>query len=120
MTNKEILNKVCNLKIGDKIRINGWTDYFTVCGVSEHFALAYLNNEYTIIGKEPVDYCYNGIPIGSIICGPDWWVMGWNEGYDFNNPPWIERYMKSLEDGETEISMRRRVKVDYMEVKNVR
>ena len=112
-----IAEKVSDLKIGDRIRINLRAESFYVCGVSDRFVLAHRGNEYTIISKEPTDYLYNGIQAGAIICGADWWVLGWHEGYDFFDPAWVERYLQSLESGETEISSRRREEIVWLEVK---
>ena len=107
-----------SLKIGDRLRINHWMNLFTVCGVSDNFVLAncFESEEYTIIPKKPVDYCYNGIPIGSFVCSPDNLIFGYAGGYHFDNPDWIEKYLSELETGELEISQRRREMIAFLEV----
>ena len=112
MTRAEILDSVRGLKVGDAIVINDWEQPMKVCAVSEHFVLAYNeNSEYAIISKEPVEHLYNGITPGAIVCAADWWLFGYKGGYRFNDPAWAEEYMRSLESGETEMSMRRREEI---------
>lgn len=112
-------NIIRNLKVGNTIQINNWKDIFTVCGVSENFILAncFESKEYTIIPKKPVDYCYNGIPVGSFVCSPDHLVFGYAGGYYFDNPDWVEKYLSELETGELEISMRRREKINSIVIR---
>lgn len=112
MTRAEILAAVRGLKIGGTIVINNWEQPMKVCAVSDHFVLAYNEkDEYTIISKEPVEHQYNGIMPGAIVCAADWWTFGYADGYRFDDPAWVEEYMRSLESGETKMSMRHREEI---------
>lgn len=117
MTRVEILAAVRGLKAGDAIVINDWERPMKVCAVSDRYALAYNeNDEYTIISKEPVEHQYNGIMPGAIVCAADWWTFGYKDGYRFNDPAWVKEYMRSLESGETETSMRHREEIRSLRV----
>ena len=111
------------IMVGDELQINEWDNHFKVCAMSERFFLAHHGEmEYTIIQRTPTDFGpFNGIPAGSIICGPDWWSLGWlpekdfdrDDGsqYQFSNPEWCKLYMADLESGRTEVSMRNRAMI---------
>ena len=121
---KRIVN--ADIRTGDELQINNWGDRFTVCAVSPSYILAnHGMEEYTIIQRKPTDYGpYNGIPKGAIVCGPDWWTFGWlpenpddydGDGqYDFYNPDWCQHYMADLESGRTEVSLRRRERIERL------
>lgn len=106
------------LRVGHRILINDWKDEFTVCGVSQNFVLAYqpTSREYTIIQKSPTSFLRNGIREGSFICAADWWIFGWYDGYEFENPSWVERYLASLESEETQLSMRKREQINRISI----
>lgn len=106
------------LRVGHRILINDWKDELTVCGVSENFVVAFqpTSGEYTIIPKTPTSFSYNGICKGSYVCAPDWWIFGWRDGYDFDNPSWVEKYLASLESGETQISTRNRERINRISI----
>ena len=118
MNRIEILDQVQRLKVGDTIQINAWDEPMTVRGVSERFVVADDNahKNFTIIGKEPVEYSWGGIERGAIVCAGDWWVFGYLDGYHFENPAWVKEYLESLESGETEMSGRNRTEVWLLEV----
>lgn len=113
MKSIQILNIVRRLGEGDRILINQWGKPFTVCGVSDHYALAWDGGEeYTIIKRDPMQYGpYNGIPKGAIVCAPDWWTVGYEGGYRFDDPAWVRKYLRDLEAGKTEMSIRRREEI---------
>lgn len=108
------------IEIGDLIRINDWDTYYTVCGISDNYILAHHEVEYTIILRWPTTFSYNGIPAGSYVCAPDFWIFGYHGGYRFCDPAWVKEYMQSLEGGETEMSVRNRAQIARIEVKPVR
>lgn len=120
---EEILKTIAVLKNRDTVRIHiagdemheGWEARFMVCGVSEHYILAFHDDEYTIINKLPTEYQYNGIPKGSCVCAPDNLIFGYAEGYRFTDPTWVKRYMDDLETGTIEPSVRRRARITKLE-----
>lgn len=120
---EKIVSTVAMLKNGDTIRIcvagdemyEMWEDRFMVCGVSDHYILAFHDDEYTIINKLPTEYQYNGIPKGSCVCAPDNLIFGYAEGYRFTDPAWVKRYMGDLETGTIEPSVRRRARITKLE-----
>lgn len=100
-----------------RIHINDWQTDFIVCGVTKNFVLANdAEQHYTIIPKMPEKYAYNGIPAGSYVCSPDFWIFGYAGGYYFDDPEWVRKYLADLESGHTEISRRKREKIDRIEV----
>jgi hypothetical protein len=115
-------NIIKHLFIGDQLYINDWENVFTVYGKSDNFVLAYCaeSGEYTIIPRKPVDYFYNGIPVGSFVCSPDNLVFGYPDGYHFDDPEWINQYLLDLENGEIEISIRRREKINTLKVRRAK
>lgn len=120
---EEILKTIAVLKKGDTVQIcgaademfEGWEECFTVCGVSEHYILAFRDEEYTIINKLPTEYQYNGIPKGSCVCAPDNLIFGYAKGYHFTDPDWVKQYMEDLETGTIEPSVRRRALITKLE-----
>lgn len=112
MTREKIGETVTGLKTGDVITINDWKTPMRVCGVSDGYVLAHAGDEYTIIMRQPTHLQYKGIPSGAFVCGPDWWTFGWGiDPYRFDDPAWVEKYLASLESGETEVSMRNRAEI---------
>ena len=109
MSTAEIIETLKSIKIGDMLIINDWKAKYTVCGLSEHFALAHYGQYYTIIRRQPMpdDYDYNGVRGGDIACAPDWWIFGYINGYDFRSKKWVNEYMASLESGDTEMSQKK-------------
>lgn len=110
-----IKRKIMQLQTGDKIRVNDWDEIFTVCGVSENFVLAHHRQQYTIIGKRPADYPYNGIPVGAYVCSPDNLVFGFPGGYHFKDAAWVQEYLNELESGKLEMSLRNRAQIYTLE-----
>lgn len=108
-------NKIMQLRVGDKIRVNGWSEAFTVCGVSENYVLAHCGQEYTIISKQPIKYQYNGIMPGAYVCAPDYLIFGYMGGYHFTDAEWVKQYLGDLESGEIEPSRRRRAQIFSLE-----
>lgn len=117
---ENIKDTINSLSIGDTIQVNDWEITMTVCGLSEHYALAHNGVEYTIIQKFPNERRYNGIDIGAFVCGPDNCVFGatipgFELGkYQFDNAEWCEEYLNKIESGENEISMRNRAEITYL------
>lgn len=113
---EKILGTVARLKIGDTVKVSvagdemcaGWEDQFQVCGVSEHYVLAFHDDEYTIIHKLPTEYQRNGIPKGACVCAPDNLIFGYAGGYHFTDPAWVKQYLEDLGTGAIEPSVRRR------------
>lgn len=106
---------VRTLRVGDKVRINDWEEFFTVCGVSDNYVLAHKGDEYTIIAKNPTRYAYNGIPWGAYVCGPDYFTFGYPGGYSFADATWVSKYLADLEHGSIEMSTRNRAQIHSME-----
>lgn len=113
MRQRQILDTVRGLGVGDKIIINRWKRPFVICGVSNHYVLAWdEGEEYTIIRRDPLEYGpYNGIPKGAIVCASDWWTCGYEGGYHFDSRAWIMNYLRDLETGKTEMSVRHREEI---------
>ena len=108
-------NKIMQLQVGDKIRVNDWTGVFTVCGVSENYVLAHCGQEYTIISKQPNKYQRNGIMPGAYVCAPDNLIFGYWPGYHFTDAEWVKKYLGELESGKIEPSIRRRAQIYSLE-----
>ena len=103
----EVLETLGKITIGDKLAINDWHAKYTVCGMSPNFIVARYGNYYTIISRNVATENYNRVREGDVYCGPDWWIFGYSDGYDFRNREWVEKYLTSLEIGETEIGRKR-------------
>lgn len=119
MQTEEIINTLTNIKIGDKLSINDWHAPYTVCGISKRYVLAHYGRHYTIIRRRPVTqigYSRNGVRYGDIVCAPDWWALGYPDGYDFTNQSWVMQYMADLEADYTGLSMRRMSPVFFLSV----
>ena len=113
---EEIAKAIAGLKVGDTVSIRvagdemseGWEEHFQICGVSDHYALAFHDETYTIIHKEPTEYPRNGIPKGMYVCAPDYLLFGYAGGYHFDDPAWVKQYLQELEVGVIEPSVRKR------------
>lgn len=118
MSPLEIIETLDSIKLGDKLSINDWNAKYTVCGISQNYILAHYGQHYTIIQRYPMpkNYCYNGVRDGDIRCGPDWWIFGYVDGYDFTNEDWVMKYMSDLETGYTEMSQKRHAPVWFLAV----
>ena len=118
MPTDDIIKVLNSIKLGDKLAINDWKAKYTVCGLSQNFVLAHSGQHYTIIERHPMpdDYCLNGVRGDDIRCGPDWWVFGYVDGYDFTNKDWVAKYMTNLELGLTEISQKKHAPVFFLGV----
>lgn len=108
-------NIIMQLQTGDKVRVNDWTEIFTVCGVSENYVLAHCGQTYTIIAKRPTDYQHNGIMPGAYVCAPDYLIFGYIGGYHFTDAEWVKQYLSDLESGEIEMSIRNRAEIHSLE-----
>lgn len=116
MDNAEIKAVLDGIVIGDKLAINDWRARYTVCGISPNFILAHYGQSYTILPKQPNSVVHNGIRCGDYCCGPDWWIFGYAEGYRFTDRDWVAKYLSDLEDGTTEVSMKRRALLYFISV----
>ena len=118
MRNDEIKAIMDSLALGDKLAINDWKAKYTVCGLSENYALAHYGQHYTILQRKPMpdDYCFNGVRGGDYRCAPDWWIFGYVDGYDFTSKKWVTKYMAELESGDTEMSQKRHATIYFLSV----
>lgn len=116
MDNAEIKAVLDGIVIGDKLAINDWRARYTVCGISPNFILAHYGQSYTILPKQPNSVVHNGIRCGDYYCGPDWWIFGYADGYRFTDRDWVNKYLSDLEDGTTEVSMKRRALLYFISV----
>ena len=118
MTTPNVSDVLASVRVGDKIVINDWKAKYTVCGLSQNYVLAHYGQHYTIIQRTPMPkgYCFNGVREGDYRCAPDWWIFGYVEGYDFTNKDWVDKYMLSLETGETELSQKRHAVLWFISV----
>lgn len=116
MSIENIKTAIDDLKVGNRVRINDWEEDFMVYGVSENFVVLHSPefHEYTIISKKPTDYTYNGIQAGAYVCAADSWLFGYIDGYHFEDPEWVEKYLGDLEGGHTEMSVRRRTQIERL------
>lgn len=120
---EKILNTIAGLKNGDTVRIRvagdemheGWEDCFLVCGVSDHYILAFCDDEYTIIHRLPTEYQHNGIPKGACVCAPDNLIFGYVGGYHFTDPMWVKQYLEDLETSTFGPSLRRRARITKLD-----
>ena len=120
---EKIISAIAGLKIGDTVKVSvagdemytGWEDRFQVCGVSEHYVLAFHDDTYTILHKLPTEYQYNGIPKGACVCAPDNLIFGYAGGYHFTDLAWAKQYLEDLETGSIEPSVRRRAWITALE-----
>lgn len=109
---KEVLDTV---QVGDLVKCNDWTVPYRVKGVSENYFVMvrkqFGKTSYSICEKKPWPGTrHNAMTGGMFHIGPDHWIFGWTgwpHGYDFDNKAGMEKYLQSLESGETAISERR-------------
>ena len=113
---KEIFSVIDSISLGDKLSINDWKAKYTVCGVSQNFILAHYGQHYTIISRRPSQRTYNGVRSGDAYCAPDWWIFGYVEGYNFTDEDWVKKYMAELEQGKTEMSMKRMATIWFISI----
>ena len=110
----EILDTV---KVGDKVRINGWKMPLTVKGVSEHFFVmarnAFKKSIYSVVDKRYLfagpDNCIFGHPLG----------IDHSDLYQFSDKAVTRDYLESFESGEVEVSQRRGVKIESIRIGEV-
>lgn len=122
---EELLNSV---KPGDIIWVNSWHKPFQVKCVSPNYFVMTGSDDgehmYSIVSKKPLfsGGSYNGVSSGDFYCGPDSWLFGsaltskYKDLYSFTNNSANRKYMKSLENGETQISMRRMAKINQIRI----
>lgn len=121
---KELLDSV---KPGDLIWINSWHKPFQVKCVSPNYFVMTGSDDgehmYSIVSKKPFSGgSLNGVSTGDFYCGPDFWIFGstltskHKDLYLFTNNSANRKYMKSLEDCETQISMRRMAKINQIRI----
>ena len=109
---KEVLDSV---EVGDLVKFQDWRAPYRVKGVSENYFVAARKIghgvSYTICEKKPwPGVRHNAMRGGMFHIGPDHWIfgwIGWENGYDFDDKEAVERYLQSLETGETAISERK-------------
>ena len=116
MTRQEIYTTINSLQLGDKLSINDWRAKYTVCGISKNFVVAHYGQHYTIISRRPAEYSHNAVREDDMYCGPDWWIFGYVNGYNFTSEEWNKEYLLELEIGTTEISERKRAPIWFISV----
>lgn len=125
---EELLDSV---KPGDLIWINSWHKPFQVKCVSPNYFVMIGSDDgeqmYSIVSKRPFSgESRNGVSAGNFYCGPDFWTFGsalaskYKDLYSFTNNIANRKYMKSLEDGETQISVRRMAKINQIRILRMR
>lgn len=121
---EELLDSV---KPGDLIWVNSWHKPFQVKCVSPNYFVMTGSDDgehmYSIVSKKPFsEESRNGVSAGDFYCGPDSWIFGsaltskYKDLYSFINNSANRKYMKSLEDCETQISMRRMAKINQIRI----
>lgn len=116
---KEVLDQI---QVGDLIKINDWGKPLRVKGVSENYFVMAQNifghHLYSVFSKIPFEGTRNGKSKGDYFCGPDFWLFGDTDfDYKFGNQESIQKYLNKFETGEAEISMRKSVAVESIQIK---
>lgn len=108
---KELLDSI---KFGDLIKVNDWTKPLRVKGViKDYFVMAtkqFGKSVYSVCEKKRrVAGRYNRMMPNMFHVSRDAWVFGWinfedfdfedeDDSYQFDNPKWVEAYLKSFEE----------------------
>lgn len=117
------------VKIGDLIKVNDWTKPMRVKAVSENYFVMtqkqFGDTYYSVCSKLPWEGIrHNAMRGGMFHCGPDSWIFGapvsvdYENLYEFDNEEANQAYLKSFEDGESEISERRGIAIYDLYVKH--
>ena len=117
------------IKVGDLIKVNDWTKPMRVKAVSENYFVMtqkqFGDTYYSVCSKLPwKGIRHNAMRGGMFHCGPDSWIFGapvsidYDNLYEFDNEEANQAYLKSFEDGESEISERRGVAIYDLYVKH--
>ena len=115
---KELLDQI---EVGDLIKVNDWDNPLQVKAVSEnYFVMAtklFGDTEYSVCEKKQWGGIrYNKMIGGMFHVGTDSWVFGWPGDYNFDNPEIAAKYLKSFEDGESELSPRNTVPIFTIQI----
>lgn len=121
---KELLDSI---QVGDMVKCNDWEQPMQVKGVSANYFVMTRNyfgrTMYSICEKKPWGGIrYNRMVGGMFHVGTDNWVFGWggwdpNGGYDFDDEKMTAKYLESLEQGVTELSMRTSIPLTSIAIK---
>lgn len=117
-----------SIQIGDLIKCNDWKRPLRVVGVSENYFVMVQNHFgdycYSVCDKNPSDYSRNSREKGFPTIGPDAWIFGYFDGYDWKDQNFIKKYLGEWETGKTRFSRRavrlRRIAIKAGSVKNVK
>ena len=117
------------IQVGDLVKVNDWKKPMRVKAVSENYFVMtkkqFGDTYYSVCSKLPWGGIrYNAMRGGMFHCGPDSWIFGapasidYDNLYEFDNEEASQAYLKSFEDGESEISERRGVAIYDLYVKH--
>ncbi len=121
MENKQIESVINNLSVGDMVNVNDWDDPAEVKAITESFVLIANDSFYSIVGKLPNSVEYNGIELGCFVCGPDHWIFGcrdsfeYQDFYKFKDKKIAKKYLEEVESGKTHMSLKNRAKIEKIE-----
>ena len=116
---KELLDQI---EVGDLVKVNDWKKPLRVKAVSEN----YFVMARKIFGKTNYSVCekkrwggirYNAMMGGMFHVGKDHWIFGWGGSYDFDDYGNATRYLRSFEEGESELSVRNAVPIFTIQIK---
>lgn len=112
---KEVLDSI---KIGDLVKCNDWKQPLTVKAVSENYFImvrnAFSKPLYSICEKKPSSETRNYYTKGAFRIGTDAWVFG---VYDYFEQKDCEKAIKDFETGKAELSVRRAVDLELIQIK---
>ena len=116
--NKITKDLLDSIKVGDFVKCNNWTKPLIVKAVSENYFVMVRNHFgqalYSICEKKPSSFSRNYFTAGSFRIGTDNWIFGI---YDYLIKEDCERAVKDLEQGETELSVRRTIDLEFIQIK---
>lgn len=118
---KEILDTI---KVGDLIKINNWKKPMRVKGVSENYVVMTQKNFgktwYSVLEKKHWQGIRrNEMRGGYFHCGTDHWIFGLpGIDYDFEDVEQINKYLKSFEEGKSELSVRTLIPILKLQIKS--
>ena len=113
---KELLESI---RPDDIVRVNGWRNPLRVRAVSENYFVMARKLEkgydYSVCEKKRrTAGRHNEMTQGMFHVSTDHWIFGWNGflgGYNFEDPVATAAYLKSFEDGESQLSERRGIPI---------
>lgn len=116
--------QIPDIKIGDRIRFlpQGGNRWWTVGARDERFIIASQQApfepkgtlQYTVVDLTGWTFTYNGVGPGIVRSSIN--LIG--GGYDLDETGWADQMLAELQSGELELSHRRVMRVDRIEVEN--